>query len=103
MSKSRLELKVGIFVLGCLIVVGALMVQFSKGTTFLRKTYLIRLHANNVGGLKPRASVLMSGVQVGTVAQTFLAPDSKSVTINLKIYGQFVIYGDALFKIAPIG
>ena len=34
----------------------------------------IYLHAPNVGGLKPRAGVLMSGVQVGTVSDIKLAP-----------------------------
>ena len=44
------------------------MLQFSKGTALFRPTYDILLKASNVGGLKKRAGVLMSGVQIGSVA-----------------------------------
>src|SRR5580698_8078429 len=44
------------------------VLQFSKGTTLFRRTYAIILNTSNVGGLRPRASVLLSGVQVGTVS-----------------------------------
>jgi len=33
MSQSRLQLKVGVFVFFCLILVAALLIQFSKGLT----------------------------------------------------------------------
>ena len=103
MNKSRLELKVGFFVLVCLVLTGALMLQFSKGTTFFRKTYTIQLKSANVGGLKPRASVLMSGVQIGTVHGTVLESDGKSVTVSLRIYSQFGIHKDARFSIEQFG
>jgi phospholipid/cholesterol/gamma-HCH transport system substrate-binding protein len=103
MSKSRLEWKVGLFVLIGLVLLAALLIQFSKGLTFFRPTYDIRLHSDNVGGLKPRASVLMSGVQVGTVYKIQLAPDGKSVTITLRIYQQYVIHKDANISIKQSG
>jgi phospholipid/cholesterol/gamma-HCH transport system substrate-binding protein len=103
MSKQRLELKVGFFVLLCLIVLAVLMLQFSKGTTFFRPTYTIYLKASNVGGLKPRAAVLMAGVQVGTVAQTLLSPEGTNVTITLKIYKQYVIHRSARFVLETSG
>jgi phospholipid/cholesterol/gamma-HCH transport system substrate-binding protein len=80
-----------------------LLLQFSKGTTFFRHTYDIRLHAGSVGGLKTRAQVLMSGVQVGTVSDMRLAHDGKSVTITLRIYRQYEIYQDARFVIEQSG
>ena len=48
------------------------------------------VRAENVSGLKVRAAVLMSGVQVGTVADVKLAPDGRSVTITLRIFSQYV-------------
>src|SRR5690348_15579091 len=89
MSKSHLEWKVGLFVLIGLALLGALLLEFSKGLTFFRPTYEIDLRAPNVGGLKPRAAVLMSGVQVGTVSGIRLAPDGRTVLILLRIYGQY--------------
>ena len=103
MNNPRLEWKVGLFVCIGLVLLAALLLQFSKGTTFFRHTYDIRLHASSVGGLRTRAQVLMSGVQVGTVAGMQLARDGKSVNITLRIYQQYQIYRDARFVIEQSG
>ena len=103
MEKSRLELKVGLFVAIGLVLLAVLLVQFSKGTSLFRGTYSLKLHAVNVGGLKMKSGVLLSGVQVGTVSQIQLAPDGKSVTITLKVYKNFPIYHDARFVIEQAG
>src|SRR5262245_35623547 len=103
MNKSRLELKVGLFVFIGLVLLALLMMQFSKGMNFLRKTYEIRLRALDVGGLKYRAGVLMSGVQVGSVSKIELAPDGRSVVIFLNIYNDHVIYTNAAFAIESAG
>jgi len=103
MDKSRLETKVGLFVFVGLALLAVLLIQFSKGTSLFRGTYELRLHAANVGGLKQRASVLLSGVQVGAVSSIQLAPNGKSVTILLKIYHDCKIYSDARFAIEQSG
>jgi phospholipid/cholesterol/gamma-HCH transport system substrate-binding protein len=103
MEKSRLETKVGLFVFIGLTLLAVLLIQFSKGTSLFRGTYTLRLHAENVGGLKERASVLLAGVQVGSVSGIELAPDGKSVTILLRIYKADKIYHDARFVIQQSG
>lgn len=102
-STSRIEWKVGLFVFIGLVLLGLLLLQFSKGTTFFRQTKDILLHANNVSGLKVRAAVLMSGVQVGSVADIKLAPEGTNVTITLRIYSEYQIHGDARFIIEMSG
>jgi phospholipid/cholesterol/gamma-HCH transport system substrate-binding protein len=103
MNNKRLELKVGLFVLMCLAVVAMLMVQFSRGTTFFLPTYNIYLKASNVGGLKTQASVLMSGVKIGTVAAADLSPEGTNVTITLKIYKSHAVREGARFTIETSG
>jgi phospholipid/cholesterol/gamma-HCH transport system substrate-binding protein len=103
MEKSRLETKVGLFVLIGLVLLAVILLQFSKSTSLWRGTYELHLHAANVGGIKPRAGVLLAGVQVGSVARIDLAPDDKSVSITLKIYNEFPIYHDARFVIEQSG
>jgi phospholipid/cholesterol/gamma-HCH transport system substrate-binding protein len=103
MDSKRLELKVGLFVFIGLVLLGVLLVQFSKGTSVFRGTYNVRLVAPNVGGLKLRASVLLAGVIVGSVSDIQLAPDGKSVTIILSIYKTTKIYPDAQFVIESAG
>src|SRR5262245_25946897 len=88
MSKSRTELKVGFFVFFCLVLVAVLLVQFSKGSSLFRPAYIIDLKASNVGALRQRASVLMSGVQVGSVSEIHLGAEATNVTIKLKIYNE---------------
>jgi ABC-type transporter Mla subunit MlaD len=103
MDKSRLEWKVGLFVFIGLVLLAALLLEFSKGLTFFRPHYDILLNATTVSGLKPRAQVLMSGVQVGTVSDIQLALDGKSVNITLRIFQQYQIYKDARFVIEASG
>jgi phospholipid/cholesterol/gamma-HCH transport system substrate-binding protein len=103
MDKSRVEIKVGLFVLIGLVVLAGVLIQFSKGTSLFRGTYELRLHATNVGGIKERAGVLLAGVEVGSVSSVKLADDGKSVLIRLKIYNDYKIYHDARFVIEQAG
>jgi len=80
-----------------------LIIQFSKGTSLFRGTYLLNLHAANVGGLKPKASVLLAGVNVGSVQHIRLEAGGTNVTITLQIYKDFPIYHDARFVIEQSG
>ena len=103
MESKRLEIKVGVFVLIGLVLLAALSIQFSKGTSIFHGTYELRLHAINVGGLKSRSDVQLAGVPVGSVSDIQLASDGKSVTIILKIYKENKIYADARFVIEQSG
>src|SRR5262245_21660685 len=103
MNKSRLEWKVGLFVLIGIIVLAALLLQFSKGVTFPGQTYTIKLRTPNVGGLKTKSQVLMAGVQVGTISEVSLSPHGTNVTISLKILNRYQIHKDARFVIEQAG
>jgi phospholipid/cholesterol/gamma-HCH transport system substrate-binding protein len=103
MEKSHFETKVGLFVLVGIALLAVLLIQFSKGTSLFRGTYELRLHADNVGGLKPRSAVLLAGVQVGSVSDIKLAENGKSVTIFLRIYQNYKIYHDERFVIEQSG
>ena len=103
MDKKRLEWKVGLFVFIGLALLGALLLQFSRGTSLFRPTYNLYLTANNVGGLKKHASILMSGVQIGIVSEIRLNPQGTNVTITLQIYNQYAIHKDARYLIEQSG
>jgi phospholipid/cholesterol/gamma-HCH transport system substrate-binding protein len=81
-----------------------LLLQFSKGTSlFSAPTYRLYLTAKNVGGLKTTASVLMAGVQIGTVSDIRLNPNGTNVTITLRLYKQFPVHKDVRFVIEQSG
>jgi phospholipid/cholesterol/gamma-HCH transport system substrate-binding protein len=103
MKQKRLEWKVGLFVLACLVLLGLLVLNFSKGLTFFTSTYTLRLRTANVGGIKKEASVLMAGVQVGNVTGAELSPGGTNVIVFLKILNRYQIHGDAVFTIDSMG
>src|SRR5436190_6108105 len=103
MNKSRLEWKVGLFVIIGLILIGALLVQFSRGTSPFKPTYRVFLGSGNGNGLKAKAMVNMAGVQIGTVESIQLGPQGTNVLINLRIYDQFKIHTNAEFLIEASG
>jgi phospholipid/cholesterol/gamma-HCH transport system substrate-binding protein len=102
MSKSRLEWRVGLFVLIGLVLLAILLLQFSKGLTF-RSTYDIKLRTESVTGLKLGASVQMAGVQVGSVSDIQLDADGRHVTMTLRIYGKYEVHKDAVFALETSG
>src|SRR5262245_11106094 len=103
MSKSRLEWKVGLFVIICLGLLAALLIEFSKGMSFWKSTYDIKMRAANVSGLKTRAAVLMAGVQIGSVSVIRLGPDGTNVTITLTVYDTYRIPTNSDFSIEQSG
>src|SRR5213595_3918927 len=103
MSQKRLEWKVGLFVLVCLVLLGLLVLNFSKGLMFLTHTYTLRLRTSNVGGIKREAAVLMAGVPVGNVTGAELSAEGTNVTVFLKIFKRYRIRGDAVFTIDSMG
>jgi ABC-type transporter Mla subunit MlaD len=103
MEKKRLEWRVGLFVFVGLVVLAGLLLQFSKGTSLFRPTYSLFLKTSNVGGLKKHASVLMSGVPIGTVSDIELNPQGTNVIITLNIYDKYVIHKDALVRVEQSG
>ncbi len=103
MNTSRSEWKVGLFVLTGLVLLASLLLQFSKGSSFFKPSYEIRLTASNVGAIKPNSGVLMSGIQIGRVIGAELNPDGKSVTIRARIFKRYRIHPDAMFEIDQSG
>jgi len=103
MSQSRVEIKVGAFLLLGLGLLAVLAILFSRGAAFYRDTYEIRLTSGNVGGIKRGASVLMRGIQIGTVSRATINPDGQGVTMILKIRSQYMLYHDARFEIEQSG
>jgi len=103
MSKSRLELKVGLFVAVGLTLLAIMMIQFSKGKSLFHPTYQLHMVAPNVGGLKTGANVLLAGVSVGNVGLIDLSPKGTNVFIELDIQDGYVIHSDAQFVIEQSG
>jgi virulence factor Mce-like protein len=88
-----------VFVLAGLLLLAALLIVFAKSSMLLKPGYTLHVRTSNVGGLKSHAQVLMSGVQIGTVAAIHLSPTGTNVVISLRIFKPFEIHQDARFVI----
>ena len=103
MNRSRFELKVGVFVLISLVFAAGLIMKFSKSSSLFVKTYEVFLTTSNVGGIRPGATVLMAGVQVGLVESVHLDSSGKVVTMHVQVESRFRIHKDARFTIEQAG
>lgn len=103
MSKTKLEWKVGVFVLIGLVLLGLLLVNFSKGASLFVPTYDVRLKTSNSGGLIPGAKVVLAGVPVGSIAKIDLDPSGKLVYAVMRIYKRYQIHSDATFFVEQAG
>jgi phospholipid/cholesterol/gamma-HCH transport system substrate-binding protein len=103
MSQTRLEIKVGLFVLVGLLLLAALLISFSKGTTRFSRNYEIYLDTTDVGGIKPGAGVLMAGYPIGDVKRLMLSTNGETVTLLLSIKQQHRIRSTAMFVLEQSG
>lgn len=105
MSTGRLELKVGLFVIVLLGLAAVMSLKFSETGFGLRKTYSLKLRAQNAGSIIPDSSVMMSGVKIGYVDKIDLQGGGGKVYIEVKLYPKYrnyVCHG-AVFRIKSSG
>lgn len=103
MSEKRHAGKVGLFVALALIVAVALLLVFSKGSSLFTPTYELLLKAQTVAGLRNGATVLLSGIVIGSVVDADVAPGGRGVHIRVRIKDKYKIHSDAVFAIEQIG
>jgi phospholipid/cholesterol/gamma-HCH transport system substrate-binding protein len=86
MSASRLELKVGMFVIVLLGIAAVMTLRFSETGLGFAKTTPIKLRAPSAGNVIPDAPVQLSGVKIGVVSDITLNDDGRGVIIHVDIF-----------------
>ncbi len=103
---KNIEIKVGIFVLVCSVVIAALIIRFGKYTKFRENSYDVTVAFPNVGGIVNNATVLYAGIPVGKVKDIELDPNALlQVNVKLAIYEKYrdSIRNDVKFVINQSG
>jgi phospholipid/cholesterol/gamma-HCH transport system substrate-binding protein len=103
MSDKRYTTRVGLFVLIGLILAGGLMLNFSRGVGLFQPKYEIKMRVRTVAGMKQRAAVLLSGVQIGNVKSTELDEKNKGALVRLSILKKYRLPQDSKFVIQQQG
>ena len=103
MNEKKFAGRVGLFVFAGIVLIAALMLNFSRGVGTFKSKYEIKMRARNAAGLVPRAAVSLSGVQIGNVKSVELDRKSKSVIVRLTILKEFPLHNDSKFVIEQRG
>ena len=105
MAKQRsIEVRVGLFVLICLVAAAVLIIKFGKFERFSANTYNITVVFPNVGGIVRDANVMYAGIPVGKVRDIKLTEvGALKVHVTLAIYENYTIRRDAKFVINQSG
>jgi phospholipid/cholesterol/gamma-HCH transport system substrate-binding protein len=101
MSKGKLEVCVGIFVLIGLACLIYLAVHLGKMEVF-GKGYQVSASFDNISGLKTGAAVEVAGVDVGRVESIAVTPDNRA-KLELSINPNIVLKEDAIASIRTKG
>jgi phospholipid/cholesterol/gamma-HCH transport system substrate-binding protein len=105
LAKQRsIEVRVGLFVLVCVVVAAGLIIKFGKLERFSAKTYPVTVVFPNVGGIVREANVMYAGLPVGKVRDIKLTETGAlRVRVTLAIYEGYTIRRDAKFVINQSG
>jgi len=101
MSKGKLELGVGIFVLIGLACLIYLAVHLGKMEVF-GKGYQVYASFDNISGLKTGAAVEVAGVDVGRVESITVTPENRA-KLELSINPHIILKEDAIASIRTKG
>ncbi|MEJ2092743.1 MAG: outer membrane lipid asymmetry maintenance protein MlaD [Syntrophobacterales bacterium] len=101
MSKGKVEMSVGIFVLIGLACLIYLAVHLGKMEVF-GKGYQVSASFDNISGLKTGAAVEVAGVDVGRVESIAVTPDNRA-KLELSINPNIVLKEDAIASIRTKG
>lgn len=101
---SRIETRVGLFVLVGLALVAATVVYFGRLGQGLQKFYPLEVDFPNASGLLKGADVLLGGARIGYVSEPpRVLPAMQGVAVHLKIYEDIALPVQSKFIIGSSG
>jgi phospholipid/cholesterol/gamma-HCH transport system substrate-binding protein len=103
MRRYSIEMIVGIFVLIGLVCLAYMTIKLGKMEVLGGNYYTLTAAFTSVAGLKPGASVEMTGVEVGKVNEIAIDQDEQMAVVKLKIQGHILVYDDAIASIKTSG
>jgi phospholipid/cholesterol/gamma-HCH transport system substrate-binding protein len=103
-NQRTTEIRVGIFLLVCLVLVAGLILKFGKYEKVAKNTYEIGVLFPNVGGIVQDANVMYAGISIGKVKKIQLEEGGKmQARVTLAIYNGIQVRNDAKFVVNQSG
>jgi phospholipid/cholesterol/gamma-HCH transport system substrate-binding protein len=91
MNDQKLRFRIGLFVLGALILLGGLMVLFGRSPTWFKRQNRYTVLFADAGGLAPGTPVRRSGFRIGEVENLVLDEETGAVRVILVIDREHVL------------
>jgi len=104
-KRTQLEFLVGLFIVAGFLALGFVALQAANlgSLNMNASAYTVTAHFDNIGGLKPRASVKSSGVVVGRVKSVTFDSETFQAKVELAIDSRYVFPTDSSMKILTSG
>ena len=104
MERTTLDLWVGIFVVAGVAALAMLAMKVGNlGTYNMSDTYQVHAYFNNVGGLKPKASIKSAGVLVGRVTAITLNTQRYEADVEMSLDKRYRFPKDTFANILTAG
>ncbi|MBF0447460.1 MAG: outer membrane lipid asymmetry maintenance protein MlaD [Magnetococcales bacterium] len=103
MRSAKLEISVGLFVIGGLLALGWLSVKLARMEMIGSDNIPLYAQFTSISGLKSGAPVEIAGVEVGRVSEIFLDKQDFEAKVQMKIRPDVPIQQDAIASIRTKG
>ncbi|MFY9260846.1 MAG: outer membrane lipid asymmetry maintenance protein MlaD [Gallionella sp.] len=104
MERTTLDLWVGIFVMAGIAALVMLAMKVGNLSTYnVAETYQVTAYFDNIGGLKPKASIKSAGVLVGRVTDISLDTTSYKAKVTMSLDKRYVFPKDTFANINTAG
>jgi len=104
MKRANLEISVGIFVLLGIVCLGYLSIKLGKMELFGGDSYAVTANFDSASGLRPGASIEISGVEVGRVDRIVLDPKAGyTARVSLQINSGIELQDDVIAAVRTRG
>ncbi len=98
MNERAMQFRVGVAVLGTILVAAVLAVTFGGMPSLLEKSYTVHVKFPSASGLTDGAPVKKSGLRIGEVTNIVMAPDDQ-VLVTLRISDKYTIRHDEVARL----
>ena len=104
MERSTMDLWVGIFVVAGIAALVMLAMKVGNLSTYnVAESYQVTAYFDNIGGLKPKASIKSSGVLVGRVTEIALDTQRYKAKVTMSLDKRYVFPKDTIASINTAG
>ena len=99
MNERKLQFRVGVVILGCMIIMAILLVMFNEPRALMRGRYSVQVKFLQAPGVTKNTPVRKSGILIGRVSRVDLDDDDGKAIVTLNIDGDRKLRHNEVFRV----